>query len=213
MNISEEGLQSNSKLVTDSEAKKRYVIGIDIDDTINDLSSILVKYAIEYNQQTNIEHDIQAHEWEFEKAFGWDSENIKEFLEKYLYKAYIEAIPKENSVEVIKRLKEEGNKIIIITSRSDEEVKNSHYYSEQWLKSYGIPYDKLVLNSVDKAAKCIENNIDIFIDDRISHCKNVSRNARIPVYLFDSAYNKNHEDTGMKRVFSWLEVYNEIKKL
>lgn len=188
-------------------------IGIDIDDTINDLTSILVKYASEYNKATKIEHVIQPHEWEFEKAFGWDESNIKEFLEKHFHKAYIDAKPKEHSVEIIKKLKEEGNQIIIITARSDEEVKNAHYYSEEWLKKHDIPYDKLISNSYDKARKCIENNVDLFIDDRITHCENVYENAKIPVYLFDSEYNKNHENTNFKRVFSWLEVYNEIQKL
>jgi len=188
-------------------------IGIDIDDTINNLSLVLVEYAKEYNRRAKIEHEIQIHEWDFDKAFGWNEENIKEFLENDFHEVYTNAEPKENAVSVIRKLKEEGNKIIIITARSDKEVRNAHYYSEEWLKKHDIPYDELVSDSQDKAQKCIEHNIHLFIDDRIKHCENVRNNAHIPVYLFNSIYNQNHEDTGIKRVFSWLEIYNEIQNL
>lgn len=188
-------------------------IGIDIDDTINNLSKALVRYALEYNKVAKISHEIKTNEWDFDKAFGWDENHTAEFLDKYLYKAYVEAEPKDNSVEIIKKLKDEGNNIIIITARSDKEVKNVRYYSEEWLKKHMIPYDKLITDSKDKAEKCMENDINVFIDDRVEHCEKVKNNLKIPVYLFDSEYNKNHEDTALIRVFSWLEVYNKIKGL
>ena len=38
--------------------------------------------------------------------------------------------------------------------------------TEKWLKQNNVEYDKLIIESQDKAEKCIQNNVNIFIDDR-----------------------------------------------
>lgn len=42
-----------------------------------------------------------------------------------------------------------------------------------WLNKNDIYFDKLIVNARDKKRVCIEENIDILIDDSISNCKNV----------------------------------------
>lgn len=41
-------------------------IGIDIDDTINNVAAILKEYAKKYNELNNIKHDMDYTKW------GWD---------------------------------------------------------------------------------------------------------------------------------------------
>lgn len=43
-------------------------IGIDIDDTINNLADILRKYATEYNKEQEIDYEIQTNKWEWAEA-------------------------------------------------------------------------------------------------------------------------------------------------
>ena len=85
--------------------------------------------------------------------------------------------------------------------------------TENWLKDNNIKYDKLVLESENKDEKCLENNVDIFIDDSVNNCKKVYNALKIPTFMFDSVYNQKEENTHIKRVFSWKEIYNEIHKL
>jgi len=99
---------------------------------------------------------------------------------------------------------------MIITAREESRVKDVYHISKEWLGKHAVPYDKLIINSTNKAERCIENNINIFIDDSIEHCENVQNNLRIPVYLFNSPYNQKHENTHIKRVFSWKEIYEEV---
>ena len=185
-------------------------IGIDIDDTINDLASILIKYARKYNTINGIKFDINENEWDFDKAFGWNEQEAMEFMNTYISQVFDESKPKENAVKIISKLKNDGHKIIIITARHSNHVKNVYHISRDWLKKYNVPYNKLIINSDNKAEKCEENNVDIFIDDSIKHCENVQKRLEIPVYLFDSVYNKKYENTHIKRVFSWKEIYDEI---
>ena len=51
------------------------VIGIDLDDTINDLADQFIYYAKKYNQENLIDYDIKENEWDFDKAYGWDKKH------------------------------------------------------------------------------------------------------------------------------------------
>lgn len=187
-------------------------IGIDLDDTITKTDEILFKYAKMYNEEEKILFKINRGEWDWNKAFGWNEENIKEFFSKYLKSIYEEAEIKENAKERINKLKDDGNEIIIITARDTKSLKEVHDVCKDWLINNKINVDKIVVDGEDKAQKCLENKIDIFIDDNICNCENVYNNLKIPVLLMNSRYNKEYQNPNIKRVYNWNEIYNEICK-
>lgn len=187
-------------------------IGIDLDDTITKTDEILFKYAKIYNKEEKILFNINREEWNLTKAFGWNEENIKEFFSKYLKSIYEEAEIKENAKERINKLKDDGNEIIIITARDTKSLKEVHEVCEDWLINNKINVDKIVVDGEDKAQKCLENKIDIFIDDNICNCENVYNNLKIPVLLMNGRYNKDYQNPKIKRVYNWNEIYNEICK-
>lgn len=184
-------------------------IGIDIDDTINNLHEMITRYGIEFNKKNNVEFEINTNEWDWNKSFGWDEKLVKKFLQENIELAYLNARIKENAVEVINKLHKEGHKIIIITSRSKAHCEDPYKISKTWLDEKNIKYDKLIVGAEDKESICKKNNIDIFIDDHSGFCEGVSKtNAK--VLMFDSPYNQN--ETKYKRVYSWNEVYENIKR-
>ena len=187
-------------------------IGIDLDDTITKTDEILFKYAKIYNEEEKILFNINREEWNLTKAFGWNEENIKEFFSKYLKSIYEKAEIKENAKERINKLKDDGNEIIIITARDTKSLKEVHEVCKDWLINNKINVDKIVVDGEDKAQKCLENKIDIFIDDNICNCENVYNNLKIPVLLMNGRYNKDYQNPKIKRVYNWNEIYNEICK-
>ena len=187
-------------------------IGIDLDDTITKTDEILFKYAKIYNEEEKILFNINREEWNLTKAFGWNEENIKGFFSKYLKSIYEKAEIKENAKERINKLKDDGNEIIIITARDTKSLKEVHEVCKDWLINNKINVDKIVVDGEDKAQKCLENKIDIFIDDNICNCENVYNNLKIPVLLMNSRYNKDYQNPKIKRVYNWNEIYNEICK-
>ena len=76
------------------------------------------------------------------------------------------------------------------------------------LDSYNIKYNKIITGAGKKAELCVENNIDLLIDDSIKHCTNLS-NIGIDTLLFNSINNKDIE-TNLKRVYNWNEVYDYV---
>jgi len=185
-------------------------IGIDIDDTINDLHGILLEKGKKFNERENVKYEIKEDEWHWDKAFGWDDNMTNKFLSENIKGAYLNAGIKENAAEVINKLQTEGNKIVIITSRGAEHLPNAYEISEAWLKEKNVHYDKLIVGCVEKGMACIENNIDVFIDDHVSFCERVSK-TNTKVLMFNSPYNQNEKK--YTRVYSWEEVYKEIKNI
>lgn len=184
-------------------------IGIDIDDTINKLHDILIVKAREFNKRENINFNINESEWHWDKAFGWNDEQANKFLKENIEEAYLNAEIKDNAKQVINKLHSEGHKIVIITSRSKDHCKDPYEVSKTWLNKKGVNFDKLIVGSLQKEKECLENNIDVFIDDHVGFCEGVSK-TNIKVFMFNSPYNQN--ETKYKRVYSWNEIYSEINK-
>lgn len=186
-------------------------IGFDIDDTITNSSEIFVKYAKEYNCLKNITFSIDENELDQTLAFGWNDENKIEFRKLYLKRVLNEATPNKDVINVINYLKKSGNKIFLITARSDYEISNMYKFTENWLLRNGINYDKLFVNCNDKLSICEKNKIDLFIDDNFNTCNNIYKNSKIKVLIYTTKYNKNI-NTNFMRVFNWQEILSYVIK-
>ena len=187
-------------------------IGIDIDDTITNSSDIFVKYAEKYNNEKNINYVIDPSTLDPKKSFGWNKKNVKEFLNQYLEDVLNNAEAKVDSIEIINKLKDDGNEIIFITSRSADEIKNNMFeLTNKWLKKHNYKYDLLVIDSKEKINDCIKYKIDVFIDDSYNNCKEIKAKTKIPVILYSTRYNINENDNSIIRVNDWLEIYDFLK--
>ena len=169
--------------------RKNITIGIDLDDTISDSIKSFLKYARLYNKEKKIKFQIDETQWDLDKAFGWNDDNYREFSKKYLKTILNEAKTKKNAKKIIEKLKNEGYKIIVITARNDE-IDDPYTITNAWLKANNICFDKLIVNSQKKEYDCLENKVNIFVDDKLENCINVYKKLHIPVFLFNSIYNK-----------------------
>ena len=191
-------------------------IGIDIDDTIANTYDVLFNYAQYYTI-----HDIGKEIKDVNRNsitnmyctnfHNWNKKEDKEFLDKYYEKTVLKVQPKMYAVENIKKLKESGDKIYLITARFLSDKFDVKKLTKDWLEKYGIPYDKLILNSQNKVIAAKENNIDIFVDDSIKNCTEMA-NAGIKTYMMDTIVNKDFENENIERVYSWPHLYQKIEK-
>ena len=190
-------------------------IGIDIDDTIANTYDVLFKYVQEYTihdivtdrEKTNRDMIAQMYRTNFRNG---DKKQDKEFFNRYYEKTVLKVKPKINAIENIKKLKEEGNQIYLITARFPSEKFNIEELTKRWLKKYDIPYDKLILNSENKVITAKEHCIDIFVDDNIKNCTEMAK-VGIKTYIMDTIVNKDFIDENIERVYSWSQLYQKIE--
>ena len=190
-------------------------IGIDIDDTIANTYDVLFNYAQNYTindigkEIKDVNRNSITHM--YCTAFhNWNKEEDKEFLDKYYEKTVLKVQPKMYAVENIKRLKESGDKIYLITARFLSDKFDVEKLTKNWLEKYGIPYDKLILNSQNKVIAAKENDIDIFVDDSIKNCTEMAH-VGIKTYMMDTIINKDFENEDIERVYSWPHLYQKIE--
>ena len=188
-------------------------IGIDIDDTITYSSDTFLEYAKKYNKEKKIDFEINDNTLDVKLSYGWNDKNLKEFLSKYLTTVLENTDPKEDAIEIINRLKRDGNQIYFITARGYKEIDGDMYeVTKKWLDKHKFKYDQLIINCKVKLEECIKNKIDVFIDDSYSHCKSIKEELNIPVYLFKTRYNIDIDDKSIKKVNNWFEIYECLEK-
>lgn len=183
-------------------------IGIDIDDTICNTWDFVIPYLSRY---FNISIDnLKNSDKIYYEACNTTPIEYCKFSKKYYPSIALKYKIKPNVRKVLKKLKEDGHEIIFITARSNNGFYDPYKTSLKYLNKHKIPYDKLIVNAKEKAPICLEEKIDLFIDDSIRNCTEVA-NKNIPVLLFDANFNK--KCTLFKRVFSWKEIYIEIERV
>ena len=190
-------------------------IGIDIDNVISNFNDVLLKEYLKHDKELKDTGIIN------EKAnyirngmFDWSKEEEIEF-----YKTNIERIATNlkiinNADKFINKLLEDGNEIYIISGRDNGEYKDPYDMTKKWLAKNNILYTKLILtNAYDSHAKtveCLNNKIDIMIDDSTRICVDLKENG-IKVLMMNTRFNQN--DVDIERVSSWREIYSKISSM
>ncbi len=191
------------------------IIGIDIDDTLTDIRDELKKAAIDYakklgknitNQDKYVENKNNGNN--YQEIYGFTYEELKYFLKVIQEEITKNAQPREGVINAIKKLRQKGNKIYIITARDKEFHDDPYMLSKNWLDKNNIEYDKIIVNARDKAKICKEEKVDIFIDDQLANCIKVS-NEGIKVIRI-TEYKENHGNIVNKS--NWEDIYKYIEE-
>lgn len=192
-------------------------IGIDIDDTLTDIKEELIeageKYARSLGKDIKVDKNFEdknnnGNKWQ--EMFQFNYEELKYFLKDIQESITNKAKPRKNVVEVINKLKNDGNEIIIITARDSEFHDDPYKYSKDWLDKNNIYYDKLIVNARNKEDACIEEKIDLFIDDSKSNCLNVKNAGIKTIRVCNEIENSN---SNLICFNNWNDIYSYIQTI
>ena len=186
-------------------------IGIDVDGCITDVARFVSDYGIKFCYENKIEYKIKEDEYNEAKALGISAEHAEKFWNEYLPYYATQYRTRDFASEVIKNLKEK-HEIYIVTARNEEGLPQEVYGKMKemvlkWLEDNRILYDKIIFTKGSKLPYCLENNIDIMIEDSPRNILEVS--TKIPVLCFDNPYNKEIEGKNIQRVYSWYDVLSK----
>lgn len=195
-------------------------IGIDIDDTTLVTVKGMIKYGDIFcqevlkrpNTKSNLS-DIKDRYY-LGALYGWSEETKFQFFNMYYKNVLEECTPIEKAPETITKLKEEGNGIYFISARltSIKDCPAEEITIDTFTK-YQIPYDKIIIAAYDKLQYCLENGIEVFIDDSYDVLKELTAHG-IRCYLMTTPMNSSIQvEDGIKRVHTWDEIYNDLKEV
>ena len=187
-------------------------IGIDIDNVISNFNNELLKAYIEHDKELRNTGIINNNAPYIRNGmFDWTDEEEKIFYKNNIEKIAINLKAIEGASKYIKKLKQDRHTIYIISGRDNGEYTDPYNMTKNWLEKYDITYDKLFLvdayNSHSKTEICLENNVDIMIDDSKRMCTDIKKHG-IRAFIMDTPYNRDTNE--FKRVCSWKEIYDII---
>ena len=145
--------------------------------------------------------------------FDWTDDEIWTFYLENIGRITPSLDVIEDAKEYIEKIKNDGHTIVIITGRDNGEYKDPYTMTKKWLKEKGIVYDKLIFTNgykngkQGKAEKCLENDIDVMIDDSARICRECFQ-KNITTLIKDKPSNR--DETEIARVHNWKEIYEFI---
>ncbi|MEG1582210.1 MAG: hypothetical protein RR334_03570 [Clostridia bacterium] len=195
-------------------------IGIDLDNTILCNNKLLYKMAecyvnrkrkgIVFNNGSFIVNKIDINKFNSKKNI---QKNIGE-----RHGFFVNLQPHSHASEVINELREQGNDVIIITSRPmmfmGINVAKNTIYS---LNKNKIEYDAIIMGVKDKGLCCSLNNIDVLVDNTFTQCIKANEYG-IKSIWFNIENSLNNSSDQSYTIKEWTElpgvidIINEIKE-
>ena len=186
------------------------IIGIDIDDTLSLLQPLKIELANKYIKENNMPYKlIKPNANFFSEMYDWPADVCDKFWDLIGDYLLDTVNAREHASEIISKLRNNGHKIIIITARSSDWHKDPYGMSVDWLNRYKIPFDKLIVGKSDKIPVCLEEKIDLFIDDLPSTLIRLN-NVGIDTVMMISPSNQDQTEYKGKKAQNWLEVEKHI---
>jgi len=188
-------------------------IGIDIDGVIVDIARFMLDYSNKFYYDNGIITKMNEEEYDDNKALGLTKEQTEKFWNTYL-EFYATKYPaRDFACEVIKRLKQKHD-IYIITARNEyglpkEICGTMQSMVKKWLNDNDIEYDKLIFTKGSKLPYCLENEVDVMIEDSPYNIEDIA--TKVPVLCFDNSYNKKIEGKNITRVYSWYDILSKLE--
>jgi uncharacterized HAD superfamily protein len=184
---------------------KNLNICIDIDGTITD-AYYWLELCNEYFN-THITEE-QVTEYYIHKVLGIEQHAYNAFYEDNKFKIHSSQKLRENVKFVIDKLSLVHN-IYFITARD----KNLTLLTHSYLRKNELYYDDLfVLGSHYKVDQAKALDCSLFIEDNYDNAIELS-NAGFKVLLIDTYYNRKPLNANIKRIYTWMDIYNSINEL
>ena len=194
-------------------------IGFDVDGVFTDLENYQLKYGKKYFKNVK-EEDIHEDEIDIKEIFDCTKSEREKFWIKYIWK-YCFMPFEEDMGALVRKLKEEGDDIYIITGRAhttESGVTGKLFRAMLYhmFKKEDVPYDHIFFCSEknsdeEKLAICKDNKIDILVDDKkenIDAVKDISS-----VICRDRIYNRMYNNPEVVRARNTHEIYNAIERI
>lgn len=194
-------------------------IGVDIDGVLNYRTEIVKEQGMKFCVETGKGKMANPDAHSLSEEFGWDRATRDEFWQKYAKYQMMLCPAVSYAAEVIRKLREAGNEIWVITGRNERDLRCEgmpenmgwEELTRRWLVQNGIEYDEMGFDTTDKAGYCERNEIDVMIEDLPMYLEKFDGVTKVLIY--DQPYNRQIKVANSERVYAWYEIYSKIKEM
>ena len=179
------------------------ILGFDIDDVITKTSETLLKAVEEHGEGIDFNNPLTSKK-EILRGRA-NTKEVKDFFWKYGTGACKSVEVKEGADIVIRKLKNMGVQVHLITARDESLMPGITQATIDYLAEKEIPYDGLHIGVHNKKELCEKLGIECLTDDSIDTCRSLVDSSIKPI-LFTTEINAEFDAEGIQRVADWKEL-------
>ncbi len=187
------------------------IIGIDLDGVLYDTEHWLRTYGELYDIEKHGQGMIDITNIRMSGRYDWDIPIRAEFFERYLAYAQINAPLFVGARQVIDQLRADGHKIVIITGRGSNNQPEIDRTLAR-LADDGIVYDSIHFGLYNKLQTCLDEKLDVMIDDLTRNIEELSQGG-VPCIYVKYLSAKKIDSPLVTEVSNWGEIYRELLKM
>jgi len=189
-------------------------IGMDVDGVLTNLERFYFDYGAKFLKEEGGKTEVVDESgYKLQEIYGINDKENKKFWKKYLDEYMIKTPMRPFASEVMNKLIDEANELIIITARvltdtDTKEGERNRKILKKWLKKNKLKYNKIIFSGEEKLDFCKENQIDVMIEDSPQNIETLSK--EFPVICFDAKYNRDITEDNVVRCYSFYNIYEAI---
>ena len=193
--------------------KGKIKIAVDIDDCICNTVDADFSYGYYYARENGLlaeGKDYDNSYFDVTQTFNIPEDRVDDFhiKEKRILMKRNNMFPSAFASSVINSLYQHCE-IIFLTARVDKYFQHKTLsFTKKWLKKFGFKYDRVVI-SQDKQKFCVENDIDLVIEDRNAK---VFNDVGIPTILMLKSYNHGYNNLLSTHAINFIHLFDIINK-
>ena len=191
------------------------VYGIDVDGVLTDIWLYQMNKAIPYFKKHNIELNHEK-EYDIKDIFECTDKQREKFWLIYIWEYCLRLKMTDGAAETVRILKQKGNQIYIITGRAHTKEKGVVGFIfrkmlKYWLRKNKFVYDKIFYvteegSSEEKYNICIQENIDVLVDDKPTNL--LPLKDKLKIVCFPAKWNEDNHDLDKYRIKCFEDLLN-----
>ena len=193
-------------------------IGVDVDGVLIDLESYQLRYGKRYFEEKKNVAIVNAKAYDIKDIYGCSQKERDSFWKKYVWKYCLQEPVREGTVRVMRQLRKEGHRIVIISCRvhtTEQGFIGSlfRWMLKHWLKKNHISYDEIHFcseteSASDKEKICLDRNVDVLIDDKAENL--LALKDKIKIICYSAVWNEECRELDECRVWGMDEVREKV---
>ena len=182
-------------------------IGIDIDGVIFDSETYFRCFAEIYDIDSGINSGIvKKDEVRVQRRYDWTYEQFATYVRDVMLPLEKEVPYMAGALEVITKLKEMGHRLVIISRRGSTGIYEEIEIANKRFAEAGLEFDAVYMDVGSKLDVCVDEKIDVMIDDLDRTIDELSDNG-IDCLYFICPDSREIKKDNVTPVTNWGEIY------
>lgn len=181
-------------------------LGIDIDGTVTCPTSLIPFINDSFNLNITLE-DIT--EYELTKCLNIPPESMNQWFLKTESLIYQQSPLAKGAKQVLQKWTNK-HELYFISARGNSVLD----VTENWFEKHELEYDHIeLIGTHDKVSTAKKYDVDLFFEDKHDNAVAIAEELSIPVFLFDTPYNRKPSPNDVIRVQNWYEAEKAVQNL